>query len=60
MHGAVFLVGGPGGAGDVAADYTLDGEDSEALDDHATLLELIALVQRILGELRIWVYRTPE
>lgn len=48
MHGSILLVGGPCGACDVAADYTLDGEDSEALDDHATLLEFIALVRSAL------------
>ena len=48
MHGAILLVGGPCGACDVAADYTLDGEDSEALDDHAAFLELVAVVLSVL------------
>jgi hypothetical protein len=39
VHGAVLLVLGPRGAGDVAAHDRLEGHDLEAADLHAALLE---------------------
>lgn len=39
VHGAVLLVLGPCGAGDVAAHDRLEGHDGVAADLHAALLE---------------------
>lgn len=39
VHGAVLLVLGPRGAGDVAAHDRLEGDDGVATDLHAALLE---------------------